>query len=171
MIIPKLGVGCFAVRANKRFEAQYPLKMVYHSYFHSIINYRIIFWRSSLYSNSIFKLQNRIIRIVMGADITDSCRELFKTLNILSPISQYIFPLVLFVVNNKNKCRMNSEIHSINTRNNSDFYHQLSHLTLYQKGPLYMGIKLHNSLLPEIKEFAHNIKTFKSLLRRFLHQY
>jgi len=34
-----------------------------------------------------------------------------------------------------------------------------------------MGIKLHNSLPPEIKEFAQNIKNFKSLLRRFLHQY
>jgi len=147
------------------------MKMVYHSSFHSVINYRIIFWRNSLYSNSIFKLQNRIIRTVMGADITDSCRERFKTLNILSPISQYIFSLLRFVVNNKNKFRMNSEIHSINIRNNSDFYNPLSHLTIYQKGPLYMGIKLHNSLPPEIKEFAHNIKNFKSLLRRFLHQY
>jgi len=35
---------------------------------------------------------------------------------------------------------MNSEIHT-NTRNNSDFYQPLSHLTIYQKGPFYMGIK------------------------------
>lgn len=119
--MPKLGVGCFAVRAIKRFETQDTLKMVYHSYFHSIINYRIIFSGNSSCSNNIFKLYNRIIRIIMGADITDSCRELFKTLNILSPISQYIFCLLLFVVTNKNIFRMNLEIHRINTRNNSDF--------------------------------------------------
>jgi hypothetical protein len=131
----KWSVGCFAVRAIKRFETHDTLKMVYHSYFHSIINYLIIFWGNSSYNNRIFKLKNRIIRIIMGADIRDSCRELFKTLNILPLISQSIFSLLLFVVKNKNTFRMNSEIHSINARNNSDFYHLLSHLTIIKKVP------------------------------------
>jgi len=41
MIIPKLSVACFAGRAIKPFVTQDTLKMVYHPYFHSIINYRI----------------------------------------------------------------------------------------------------------------------------------
>ena len=73
MIMPKLSVGCFAV-----FETQDTLKMVYHFYFHSITNYRIIFWGNSSYSNSIFKLQNSINRIIMGADNRDSCTEFLK---------------------------------------------------------------------------------------------
>jgi len=60
IIIPKLGVTCFVVRAIKTF-----MTMVYHSYFHSYINYGIIFWWNFSYSNSIFKLQ-RIITIIMG---------------------------------------------------------------------------------------------------------
>jgi len=39
IIIPKLSVACFAVIAIKPFVMQDTLKMVYHSYFHSIINY------------------------------------------------------------------------------------------------------------------------------------
>jgi len=44
MIIPKLSVACFTVRAIKPSESTDTLKMVYCSYFHSVINYRIIFW-------------------------------------------------------------------------------------------------------------------------------
>jgi hypothetical protein len=34
-----------------------------------------------------------------------------------------------------------------------------------------MGIKVYNGLPPEIKELSHNVKKFKSSLRRFLHQH
>ena len=33
-----------------------------------------------------------------------------------------------------------------------------------------MGIKVYNSLPPEIKDLSHNIKKFKSHLRGFLHE-
>ena len=75
------------------------------------------------------------------------------------------------MVNNENQFQMNSETHSTNTRNISDFYQPLSHLTVYQKGLFYMGIKVCNSLPPEIKDLSHNIKKFKSSLRGFLHQH
>jgi len=97
MIIPKLSMACFVVRAIKLFVTQVTLKVVYHTYFHSLINYVIIGGNSS-YNNSIFELQKRITRIIMGIGIRDSYREFFKILNIL-PL---IFFLVLLVVNNKN---------------------------------------------------------------------
>ena len=70
--------------------------------------------------------------------VRDSCREL----NILLLVSQYTFSLLLFMVNNKNQFQINSEIHNTNNRNNSNLYQQLSHLTIYQKGPFYMDIKI-----------------------------
>jgi len=48
-------------------------------------------------------------------------------------LSIYIFSLLLFVVNNKTQFWMNSKMHKINTRNNSEFCQSLSHLTIYQK--------------------------------------
>jgi hypothetical protein len=107
------------------------LKMVYHSNFHSVITYKIIFWGNSSHSNSVFKLQKRIIKIIMGVGIKDSCRKLFKMLTILPLLLQYIFSLALFVVTNEDQFRMNSEIHSIRIKNKSDFFQPLSHLTMY----------------------------------------
>ena len=74
------------------------------------------------------------------------------------------------MVNDKNKFQMNSEIHNINAKNNSDFYQPLSHLNIYQKDPFYMGIKVDKSLPPEVKDLSYNIKKFKSPLRGFIHQ-
>jgi len=92
----KFKCALFAVRAIKPFVMLDTMKMVYHSYFHSIINYEIVFWGNSSYSNSIFILQKRIISIIMGVGIRDSCTEFFKILNILPLISQYINSLSYF---------------------------------------------------------------------------
>jgi hypothetical protein len=51
----KLNKACFAIRAVKPFMTSRVLKMVYFSYFHSILSYGIIFWGSSNLSNNIFK--------------------------------------------------------------------------------------------------------------------
>ena len=169
--IPKVSVACFVVGAIKPFVTQGILKMVYHFYFHSLINYGTIFWGNSSYCNSIFKLWKRIIKIIRGIGIWDSYRELYKILNIILLISQHIFSIVLFVVNNKNQFRMNSEIHSINTMNNSNFHQILSHLTIYQKGPFVCILRYITFLPPDIKYLSHNIKKFKSFLRSFLHQH
>ena len=139
MIILKLCVACFEVTAIKHF----------------------LIWGNSSYSHSIFKIQKRIIRIFMGIGIRDSHGEIFKILNILPLISQYIFSLLLFAVNIKNQFRINSEVHNINTMNNSDFYQPLPYLTIYQKGPFYMGIKVYKTLPPEITDLSQNIKKFK----------
>jgi len=66
---------------------------------------------------------------------------------------------------------MNSKIHSINTRNNSSFHQPLSRMTIYQKCPFYMGIKIHKSLPREIKYLSRYIKKFKSSLTKILHQH
>jgi len=81
-----------------------------------------------------------------------------------------VVSLLLFVINNKNHFQVNFEIHNINSRNSSDFYQPLSHVTIYQKCPLHMGIKVYNSLPAETKYLSHNIQQFKSSLRRFLQQ-
>ena len=86
MIILKLSVACLVVTAIRPFVMKDTLKRVHHFYFHSTIKYGIIFWRNYSYSNSIFKAQKGIIRIIMGVGIRDSCRELFKILNILALI-------------------------------------------------------------------------------------
>ena len=79
----------------------YVMKMIYYSHVHSVISYGIIFWGNSHLSDSIFKIQKRIIRVITNSGRHDSCRDFYKKLQILPLPSQYIFSLLVFV--NKNR--------------------------------------------------------------------
>jgi hypothetical protein len=153
-IIPKLSSACFALRVVKPFLSQDSLKMVYYSYFQSIMTYRLIFWGNSHYSNIIIRLQKRIIRILVGIRGRDSCREHFKKLKILPLQSQYILSLLLFVIDNGDYFKVNSEIHNINTSNKLNLHLLLSNLSVYHKGTYYSGIKVFNSLPSKIKDLS-----------------
>ena len=52
--------------------------------------------------------------------------------------------------------RVYSEIHHINTRYKSNPHLPIAHLSVYQKGARYSGIKVFNSLPTHIKEFSNN---------------
>jgi hypothetical protein len=168
-IIPKLSSTCFAVRAIKPFLSQESLKMVYFSYFHSIMTYGLVFWGSSYHNNTIFKLQKRIIRLMMGSRNRESCREYFRKLKLLPLQTQYIYVLLLFVINIKQHFEVNSEIHNINTRNNLALHYPLSHLSVYQKSIHYTGIKVFSGLPVPIKQLSHYTQQFKMALNSFLH--
>jgi hypothetical protein len=117
------------------------------------MSYGLIFWGNSTHGYYIFRLQKRIISIVV------SLRELFKILKILP--SQYIFSFAMFVVNNKGLFIENSELYNIKTRNNSNLYQPSSQLTVSQEGPYYIGIKVYNNL-PVQRKFYHVIlRNFK----------
>jgi len=81
--------ACYAIRSIKPFMSLDVLRSTYFSYAHSILSYGIIFWRNSSYSDDIFKMQKRIIRIIMNSSRNASCWQLFKELNILPIQSQY----------------------------------------------------------------------------------
>jgi hypothetical protein len=151
-IVPKLSSACFAVRALKPFLSLESLKMVYFSYFHSIISYGLVFWSSSYYSNTVFKLQKRIIRIMAGIRDRESSREYFRKLRILPLQSQYIYSLLLFVINNRQHFKLNSDIHNINTRNNLNFHYPHARLSIYQRGVYYTGIRSFNKLPGSIRQ-------------------
>jgi hypothetical protein len=42
-VVPKLNSACFAIRGIKPFLSQESLKMLYYSYFHSIVTYGLVF--------------------------------------------------------------------------------------------------------------------------------
>jgi hypothetical protein len=94
---PKLNSACYIIKSLRSVISTKNLRIIYFSYVHSIITYGIIFWGNSSYSNNVFKLQKRGIRI-MNAGKRVSCRELFKKLNILPLHSQYILSLLLSVI-------------------------------------------------------------------------
>jgi len=78
MILPKISAACLAIRMVKPFvslETENDVLCIVHS----IMNYGIISLGNSCCTRTtIFKLQNRIIRIIMGARTRGSCRELHE---------------------------------------------------------------------------------------------
>jgi len=118
----KLNKAFFAVRAIKPPMTSRVLKMVYCSYFHSIMSYGIIIWGSSHLSNNKFTIQKRIIRITTNRSKHDSCCQLHKRLQILTFPGQYIFSLLMFVIKYREFFPSNSDVHDRNTCYNHNLH-------------------------------------------------
>jgi hypothetical protein len=82
-VLTKLSNACYLMRVIKPVMSIETLRIVYYSYFHSLMTYGLVFWGNSSYSLRIFRIQKRIIRIMYGLRPTDSCRNTFKVLRIL----------------------------------------------------------------------------------------
>jgi hypothetical protein len=132
------------------------------------MTYGLVFWGNSPHSIHIFRLQKRAIRIITNSGCRDSCRELFKKMEILPLQSRFIFSLLLFVVNNRDQFKSNSEIYGRNTRHNNNLHYPICNLTVFQKGVHYLGTKVFNSLPSSIRNLAHDVKHFKTVLKRLL---
>jgi hypothetical protein len=152
-IIPKLSSACYIMRSIKPFMSLNTLKIIYCSYFNMMISYSLPFWGNLPHSIKRFRIQKKIIRIIMRCKSRTSCRNLSRRLEILPFVSQYIFSLMLFVVENKNLFILNSENHTTNTRKSNNFHQPITTLTMYQVAVYYMGsIKVFNNLSSYIKE-------------------
>ena len=127
-----------------------------------------MFWGNSSHSSVIFKMQKRVVRIIMGCGCRESCRELFKELKILTLSSQHIFSLFLLVVNNRDYFVSNSVLYNINTRRKNDLHLPQVSLAPYQKRVYYSGIKVSNGLPKAIKDISSKRKKFKIAPKRYL---
>jgi hypothetical protein len=104
-MIPKLSAACYAVRSMFHISNLNTLKSIYFAYFHSIVQYGIIFWGNSSNTRKVFTLQKKIIRILFGA----LHEEVYlKKLEILPVPCQYIFSLMNFLVDNQENFQTNS---------------------------------------------------------------
>ena len=156
----KLNKACYDIGAIKPLLSLDVLKIIYFSYVHSVM--------SSDHSDSIFKIQKRIIRIITDTGRLDSCHQLYKQLWILPLPSQYIFSLPVFVNKYKGQFLSNLENHDINAHYNYNLHLPSRNLTLVQKGVLYSGSRFYNHLPLNIKILSNDVKHFKSTLRSYL---
>jgi hypothetical protein len=109
LIVKKMTSACYALRQVKYFLSSDILKLIYHAHVHSIMSNGIICWGNSPGAKQVFKIQKKIIRIITHLRHRDSCKEIFKNLQIMTLCSQYIFSIMLFVVNEVNKLILENE--------------------------------------------------------------
>jgi hypothetical protein len=90
--------------------------------------------------------------------VRDSCKRIFGPLKILPLPSQYIYSLVMFVVNNMDLFVISNDRYTTEARNSLNLYFPLSNITIFQKGPQYFGIKVYNNLPGKIKQVVLTTK-------------
>jgi hypothetical protein len=73
----------------------------------------------------------------------------------------------MLVVKNRDCCRMNSDVHTYNTRFNHNLHLPAANLTIFQKGGWYSGIKFYNHLPLKLKKLSDDIPKFKVALKSF----
>jgi hypothetical protein len=87
-----------------------------------------------------------IIKIMRGVGPIQTCQDLFKKLGILPIPCLYVLSLMTFVVNNFYKFQRNNTVHMLNTGFNDHLHIPITHLSAYQRGVYYSGVKLFNIL-------------------------
>jgi hypothetical protein len=95
-----------------------------------------------------------------------SCRELFKSLNILPVPCVYIMETVCYIKVNNKGLKQNSAIHDHQTRHRSDFQTQFCRTNILKKSVNNLGTKLYNRLPNHLKNLE-DFKPFKKQLKNF----
>jgi hypothetical protein len=128
VFVVKLDKACYAIRSLRYFVSYKSLRMIYCSYFHSIMSYGIISWGNSSQSKNIqLNYKKKMVRIITNSKNRDSWRDLFRKLNILI-------------------IKTNSELYEINTRNKINFHLSQPRFSIYRNGLYYMGTKAFNRI-------------------------
>lgn len=142
----RLSSAAYAVKTVRRLTDVDTARLVYFSYFHSIMSYGILLWGSASELDSIFVLQKRAVRSIYNLSSRSSLRERFSEFNILTVASQFIYENIIYVHRNKHIYKKNSDIVSRHTRSSDKLavpYHRLSKT---QKSFVGVGLRMYNKL-------------------------
>jgi hypothetical protein len=74
---------------------------------------------------------------------------------ILTLPCEYIFSLLLFIVNNQEHFQTNSAVNSDNTRNKNQLHRPIVNLSCFHKSAYYDGINIFNSLPSSLTSLIH----------------
>lgn len=159
----RLSSAAYAVKKIRLITDVDTARIVYFSYFHSLMSYGILLWGNCADINTIFILQKRAIRAIYNLSPRVSLREKIKEINILTVASQYIYENLMYVHKDVSNFKKVSDVHSFNTRNK----HNLAvHRTrLHRVGNSFMGqcIRFYNKLPIDIRNLP--TKKFKIFIK------
>lgn len=162
----KLARANFALRSLAKFCSLDMLRTLYFACFHSILRYGIVHWGRVGGLQRVFILQKRAIRTLTGMRPRDSCREVFKNLGIMTAPSLYIYELLCFAYNNKNRFLLSE--HMYDTRHRVNTLLPSQHRSAkFQRQSHYNACKIYNHLPDRFKSITV-FSRFKSAVRDYL---
>lgn len=166
-IVKKLNKACFNMTILAHITSLKVRKMVYFSYFHSLLAYGVVVWGNCNEWEIIFRIQKKVVRIMTHSSYRESCKPLFRNLGILTFPSIYLLELLIHVHANYHEYN-NQQSHSHDTRNKQMLKFPTHRLTLLERSPQYMSIKIYNKLSKETKSL--NTRMFKNKIKNWLLQ-
>ena len=101
----------YVIQSLKTITSISILRSVYFANFHSHLRYGIHFWGGDPQSIKIFKLQKKVVRLICNVKRKMSCRELFRTFNILPVPCVYIMETVYYIKLNNGGLKQNLTKH------------------------------------------------------------
>jgi len=165
-IIPKLSSVRYLVRRMYPCCNLNTLKMIYFAYFHTVMEYDIIFWGVSAERKRISQQQKRIIRIMTGSTLRISCRMLSRKLELLTLTSQYTLSSMRFLSSNLETYALSTSVHNINTGLKLKLHKPAARLSMYQGSAYYNNINIYNKLPDDLVELVSNKKRFQLRLKK-----
>lgn len=147
----KLSSGVYLVRRIHWIGGLEAAKSAYYAMFDSHLRYGITVWGGTTQSNlnRVLVLQKKAIRVLANLQPLDSCRNAFKSLEILTVIALYIKCVILQTI--KLDLPRGETTHNYNTRYAADYSLPIHHTAQFQRKPSYIGRKLFNALPTTLK--------------------
>ena len=167
-VCKRLSLNIYVLRHIAKHCSLPVLRMAYYGLIHPHISYGVALWGSCPNASfqRIFRLQKKAIRIILRLKPRESCRDVFKDLNILPFPCVYIYETIIFC---RFKCDLvrGRDVHEHNTRGRNNPRVAQHRLNLYENLPSQAGVRFMSRLPDNIK---HEINTlsFKKNLKRYL---
>ena len=162
----RLSSAAYAVRKIRQFTDVDTARLVYFSYFHSIMTYGILLWGRAADIESIFILQKRAIRAIYNLRRRDSLRDRFKEINIMTVPCQYIYENIMYVRKNLHLFSKRGDRHNYNTRNRDQLVQPGFRLAKVDSTFMGYCLKCYNKIPQNILEL--NETKFKTCIKRTL---
>ena len=166
-LVDRLSSAAYAVKKIRNLTDIDTARLVYFSYFHSLMSYGILLWGHAADVGRIFILQKRAIRAIYKLGASQSLRLKFKEINILTFASQYIYENLMYVQKNKELFQKNCDRHDVNTRNKNKLADHKSRLCKITKSFKGQCIRFYNKV-PEIIQNLSVIQ-FKLFIKKKLY--
>ena len=152
----RLSSAAYAVRKVRQYTDVDTARLVYFSYFHSVMSYGILLWGKAADIQNIFVLQKRAVRAIYQLGARVSLRDFFKDIGILTVASQFIFANILYIRQNLHLYSKNSDIHNINTRNKDKLRVPFHRLHKVHNSFVGLGITFYNKLPSSLLDLPFN---------------
>lgn len=166
-VVSKLNSCCYLFRGLRDVLTTEQIVTLYHAQVGSMLRYGVIFWGASTMIEDVLVGQKGVVRCLLGLGRRESCRNVFKTLGILTVVALYILELCVSIYKRKHQFVQNRDVHNFNTRQKDRFHIGHSRLNVCKNSPNSRGIQIFNSLPSYVRD-SNSLNSFKGRLKKLL---